>query len=127
MKRILRFLKNKYIITTFIFLIYGLFLDDTDVFSIFHNLNKQNQINTQNQNMTRQLKETKKTLGLLTNINYLETYARSKKFFKQENEDIFVISSCHFHRPFLTQSNSMAKTTSTNYHVFPVFSYAEIR
>ena len=92
MKRILRFLKNKYIITTFIFLIYGLFLDDTDVFSIFHNLNKQKQINTQNQNMTRQLKETKKTLGLLTNINYLETYARSKKFFKQENEDIFVIN-----------------------------------
>jgi hypothetical protein len=76
MKRILQFLKNKYIITIFIFLIYGLFLDDTDVFSIFHNLNKQNQINTQNQNMTRQLKETKKTLGLLTNINYLETYAR---------------------------------------------------
>ena len=92
MKRILRFLKNKYIITTFIFLIYGLFLDDTDVFSVVHNLNKQKQINTQNQNMTRQLKETKKTLGLLTKINYLETYARSKKFFKQENEDIFVIN-----------------------------------
>ena len=83
MKRILRFLKNKYIITTFIFLIYGLFLDDTDVFSIFHNLNKQNQINTQNQNMTRQLKETKKTLGLLTNINYLELFGTDVAYMKK--------------------------------------------
>ena len=40
--------------------------------------------------MKKQLTETQKTLRQLHNINYLETYARSKKFFKKENEEIFL-------------------------------------
>jgi hypothetical protein len=86
------FLKNKFTITLVVFFIYMFFLDDTDVFSLIHNLNKRHEINAQNELMAKQLKETSTTLKQLKNINYLESYARSKKFFKKESEDIFVIT-----------------------------------
>jgi cell division protein FtsB len=41
--------------------------------------------------MNQQLVETKKTLKSLHGMNYLEAYARSEKFFKKDDEDIFVI------------------------------------
>jgi hypothetical protein len=31
-------------------------------------------------------------LGKLKNLNYLEAYARSQKFFKKDDEEIFVIT-----------------------------------
>lgn len=92
MAKIPSFLKNKYVLTIFVFIIYALFLDDTDVFSLVHNLNKRSELSTQNNSMKKQLTETQRTLRQLYNINYLETYARSKKFFKKENEEIFVIT-----------------------------------
>lgn len=42
--------------------------------------------------MAHQLQETRKELKMLNNLNTLEAYARSEKFFKQKDEDIFVIS-----------------------------------
>ena len=92
MAKLPSFLKNKYILTVIVFIIYMLFLDDTDVFSLVHNLNKRSEISAQNKVMKKQLLETQKTLRQLHDINYLETYARSKKFFKKENEEIFVIT-----------------------------------
>ena len=92
MAKIPSFLKNKYVLTIFVFIIYALFLDDTDVFSLVHNLNKRSELSTQNNSMKKQLTETQRTLRQLHNINNLETYARSKKFFKKENEEIFVIT-----------------------------------
>ena len=92
MAKLPSFLKNKYVLTIFVFIIYALFLDDTDVFSLVHNLNKRSELSTQNNSMKKQLTETQRTLRQLHNINYLETYARSKKFFKKENEEIFVIT-----------------------------------
>jgi hypothetical protein len=92
MAKLPSFLKNKYILTVIVFIIYMLFLDDTDVFSLVHNLNKRSELSTQNKVMKKQLSETQRTLRQLHDINYLETYARSKKFFKKENEEIFVIT-----------------------------------
>ena len=92
MAKIPVFLKNKYTITIFIFVIYILFLDDTDVFSLVHNLNKRSEISSQNKMMHEQLTKTQYTLKRLSDLNYLESYARSKKFFKKENEEIFVIT-----------------------------------
>ena len=51
-----------------------------------------NQLSEQNMVMSKQLKETKQTLRRLKNPDYLEAYARSEKFFKRDDEEIFVIT-----------------------------------
>ena len=92
MIKIPKYLKNKYGLTIFIFLIYVLFLDDLDVFSIISQKQKLNKLEIQRDNMKNQLISTRSTLRKLNKINYLEAYARSEKFFKKENEEIFVIT-----------------------------------
>jgi len=92
MMKIPSYLKNKYGLTLFVFLIYVLFLDDLDIFSIISQKQKLNKIEIQRNEMKNQLISTRSTLRKLNKINYLEAYARSEKFFKKENEEIFVIS-----------------------------------
>lgn len=92
MIKIPKYIKNKYGLTIFIFLIYVLFLDDLDIFSIISQKQKLNKLEIQRDNMKSQLISTRSTLRKLNKINYLEAYARSEKFFKKENEEIFVIS-----------------------------------
>ncbi len=92
MMKIPSYLKNKYGLTLFVFLIYVLFLDDLDIFSIISQKQKLNKLEIQRNEMKNQLISTRSTLRKLNKINYLEAYARSEKFFKKENEEIFVIS-----------------------------------
>jgi cell division protein FtsB len=86
------YLKNKYGLTIFIFLIYVLFLDDLDIFSIISQKQKLNKLEIQRDEMKNQLTSNRSTLRKLNKINYLEAYARSEKFFKKENEEIFIIT-----------------------------------
>jgi hypothetical protein len=90
--KIPKYLKNKYGLTIFVFLIYVLFLDDLDIFSIISQKQKLNKLEIQRNDMKNQLISTRFTLRKLNKINYLEAYARSEKFFKKENEEIFVIT-----------------------------------
>jgi len=92
MIKIPKYIKNKYGLTIFIFLIYVLFLDDLDIFSIISQKQKLNKLEIQRDEMKNQLTSNRYTLRKLNKINYLEAYARSEKFFKKENEEIFVIS-----------------------------------
>lgn len=92
MQRIPNWLKNKYILTSIVFGIYFLFLDDWDVFTLVRQKSKLKQIEQQDTHMSEQLKQTKKTLYRLHHLNELEAYARSEKFFKRDDEDIFVIT-----------------------------------
>ena len=92
MIKIPKYLKNKYGLTLFVFLIYVLFLDDLDIFSIISQKQKLNKLEIQRDDMKNQLISTRSTLRKLNKINYLEAYARSEKFFKKENEEIFIIT-----------------------------------
>ena len=87
-----KYVRNKYVITFFVFLIYFLFLDDMDIFMLVKQTNKLNKLKAHKKDMALQLQETRKELKMLNNINTLEAYARSEKFFKQKDDDIFVIS-----------------------------------
>jgi cell division protein FtsB len=86
------YLKNKYGLTLFVFLIYVLFLDDLDIFSIISQKQKLNKLEIQRDDMKTQLISTRSTLRKLNEINYLESYARSQKFFKKDDEEIFIIT-----------------------------------
>ncbi len=92
MIKIPKYIKNKYGLTIFIFLIYVLFLDDLDIFSIISQKQKLNKLEIQRDDMKNQLTSNRSTLRKLNKINYLEAYARSEKFFKKENEEIFIIT-----------------------------------
>jgi cell division protein FtsB len=92
MKKIPPFVKNKYFITTFSFLVYFLFLDDLDIITIVNQKRKLSKLEEQRDILAEQLKETKNTLRKLKNLDYLESYARSEKFFKKDDEEIFVIT-----------------------------------
>ena len=92
MIKIPKYLKNKYGLTLFVFLIYVLFLDDLDIFSIISQKQKLNKLEIQRDDMKTQLISTRSTLRKLNKINYLESYARSQKFFKKDEEEIFIIT-----------------------------------
>jgi len=90
--RIKSYFKNKYGLTLIVFLAYVLFLDELDIFSIIIQKRKLNQLEIQRDDMKNQLLWTRATLRKLNKINYLESYARSKKFFKKDEEEIFIIT-----------------------------------
>ena len=92
MKRILPFVKNKFIITSLFFITYIIFIDDNDIFFITNQKNKLAEFKTRNAKMKKQLLDTKTILKKIENLDYLEAYARETKFFKREEEEIFVIT-----------------------------------
>jgi len=92
MKKYLLPFKNKYILTFTIFLIYNLFLDDVDIFSIVSQNRKLSNLNDNKVAMQKQLDQTKHTLYQLRFDSELERFAREKKYFKRDDEDVFVIT-----------------------------------
>ncbi|MFA7273810.1 MAG: hypothetical protein WC044_08070 [Crocinitomicaceae bacterium] len=92
MKRFYPYLKNKFIFTGILFLLYALFLDDMDVFSMVRHTRKLNQIEASREEVKAKLADTEKTLEELKTLSGKERYARENKFFKKDNEDIFVIT-----------------------------------
>lgn len=90
MKR-LRHLKNKYVITTIVFAVYMLFLDDVDVFNIARQELKLNKLENEKEMLLEKFTETKLVLDQLDHRDALERFAREQKLFKRDNEDIFVI------------------------------------
>jgi hypothetical protein len=92
MKRIPSWIKNKYVLTSVVFGVYFLFLDDWDIFTLVRSKRKLEQIEQQDAQMSEQLKQTKNTLYRLHHLDELEAYARSEKFFKRDDEDIFVVT-----------------------------------
>ena len=92
MKKYIRPFRNKYILAITIFLVYNLFLDDIDIFSIVNQNLKLSRLHNDQTEITKRLNETKQTLRDLKHGYALEKYAREEKLFKRDNEDIFVIT-----------------------------------
>ena len=91
-KHIFPILKNKFTITTICFLAYIIFIDDNDIFYITKQKSKLNELKIRNEKIKNQLSQTKNTLKKIEDLDNLEAYARENKFFKKDDEDIFVIT-----------------------------------
>ena len=87
-----KFYKNKYAVAGFLFFIYILFLDDVDIFTIVNQNRKLYRLEASRDEIRKKLDSTRLLYRELRTTRALESFAREKKFFKQENEDIFVIS-----------------------------------
>lgn len=98
-KRLISYLKklkvfrNKYLLTFTIFTFYALFLDDEDVLKLISQNRKLSKLKQDKAIIDEELKKTRGTLKKLQYSSEIERYAREKKYFKKDNEDIFVISS----------------------------------
>lgn len=92
MKKYLVYFKNKFILAGTIFFLYALFLDDIDLFSMISHSNKLHRLEIQKVEVFQKLRKAKHTLRQLRYTSEIERYAREEKFFKKDNEDIFVIS-----------------------------------
>jgi hypothetical protein len=92
MKKYAVYFKNKFIFTTCLFVVYILFLDDIDIFTIINQQRKLSGIMESKAELSVKLDKTKNTLRELRYPSELENYAREEKLFKKENEEIFVLS-----------------------------------
>ena len=81
--KIPKYLRNKYAIAIGLFVIYTLFLDDVDIFTVIRQNSKLSELEEQKVITQRQLEETRETLDKLEGISGLERYAREKKLFKK--------------------------------------------
>jgi len=91
-RKFLRYFRNKYILTLTLFVVYGLFLDDDDVFTLISQNGKLRKIKSNHEVVSEKLVKTQRTLKQLDHASALERYAREEKLFKKDDEDIFIIS-----------------------------------
>ena len=88
------FIRNKYLIASVAFIIWMLFFDPKDWALMYDRQNKLTDLNTSEQHLDNQIKETRLELDLLkTSAQTIERYAREKYYMKKENEDLFIVNS----------------------------------
>ena len=96
LKHIPSWLKSKYFISGFAFLVWMLFFDKNDFFSQYDRLKLSKEIKKIDQKKTRDIADTRIELDLLkTNAQTIEKYAREKYMMKKDNEDLFILNSPH--------------------------------
>lgn len=92
LERIKYVLKNKYYLTTILFLIWMLFLDPNDIITQVRNMVHLNAINKDKAYYQEEIGKVNKDLEeLSSNKKQLEKFARENYLMKKENEDIFII------------------------------------
>lgn len=91
MKRFLPYLKNKYILTSLLFLVYWLILDEYDIFTMMRNRKNLKELDLSTSIIQKKLDETREIAEKLKYQSEIERFAREEKLFKKDNEDVFVI------------------------------------
>ena len=92
LKKIIPFLKNKYILTFLALLVWLLFFDKNDIVSQIELTKKLNQLKEEKKYFIDEIASSKSDMqNLATNPKNLEKFAREKYLMKKDNEDIFVI------------------------------------
>ncbi|MEZ4938540.1 MAG: hypothetical protein R2799_13200 [Crocinitomicaceae bacterium] len=90
-RKYLKYFRNKYIIATTLFAVYALFLDDNDIFIIY----KKNKLLKENRAKIafnkKELEKIKEELTAVGDLKELERIAREEKYFKKDNEDLYVV------------------------------------
>jgi len=75
-----------------LFVTYALFLDDYDIFTLLNQKKRLSVIIEKKEKVDQNLLITKETLNDLRSMENVVNYARSVKFFKKDDEDIFIIT-----------------------------------
>lgn len=87
-----KFLANKYVLATTVFLVWMLFLDTNNLIDRYRNLNYINKLEEQKSYYKKRIEEdTEKLNELRSNKSKLEKFAREQYLMKNPDEDIFII------------------------------------
>jgi cell division protein DivIC len=87
-------IKNKYFITSILFLSWILFFAENDIFTGFKRKAKVNNLQKSEKQLSKIIAETNTELSLLkTSAETIEKYARENYLMKKDNEDIFIVST----------------------------------
>ncbi len=90
-KHVLFKLKNKYLLSVLLILVWLVFFDKNDVFTQYELIQKCHKLNAEKDYYLKEIENNKKELDeLRENSKTLETFAREKYLMKKENEDLFV-------------------------------------
>jgi cell division protein DivIC len=85
-------LKNKYFLSTMVFVTFIAFFDDRDLVTNYHHRRQLNELEKSAEYYRQEIEKTKAELDQLkTDAATLEKYAREKYLMKRDNEDIFII------------------------------------
>jgi len=91
-KKILPYLKNKYILTLLVFFVWVLFFDQNNLVDRFISQRQIRQLERDNQYFRDRIREDSTRMNeLKTDNENLEKFAREQYLMKRENEDIFII------------------------------------
>jgi cell division protein DivIC len=86
------FLRNFYVVTFLVFLVWMLFLDSNDLVSQYKLSSKLDKLETEKAYYLEKIGEVKKDREeLLSNKELLEKFAREKYLMRRKTEDLFVI------------------------------------
>ena len=85
-------LKNKYLLSSLVFLAFIGFFDDRDLVANYHHRKQLIELEKSAEYYRQEIEKTKAELNQLkTDAATLEKYAREKYLMKRDNEDIFII------------------------------------
>jgi cell division protein DivIC len=91
MKKVLPYLKNKYVITLTAFIIWVAFFDRNDLIVQYTYRQKLHQLQQDKRYYIEEVQKSKTDMQeLMTNPRNLEKFAREKYLMKKDNEDVFV-------------------------------------
>ncbi len=90
--RIPSLFRNKYFLATGFFVVWMLFFDRNDFFTLLERRKELRELETSKEHFARQIAENKKfTSDLRTDPASIEKYAREKYLMKRDNEDLFLV------------------------------------
>jgi cell division protein DivIC len=92
LKKIIKRLRNKYLITTLVFGIWLIFFDQFNLIDRYQSLHAMRQLQKDKAYYEKKIiEDTQRLKELKTNRENLEKFAREQYLMKRDNEDIFVI------------------------------------
>lgn len=88
-----RFLRNKFVLATLIFLLWMTFVDNNDFFRQYRLLKRLREVKKEMQAKEDLIADTQRQLKELKDKHLLEKFARETYLFKRPGEEVFVIVS----------------------------------
>jgi cell division protein DivIC len=84
-------IKNKYLLTIFIFLVWLSFFDSDSFYDRYRNIKELKALKAEKEMYIQQVGQDRIDLEKMQDREYLEKFAREEHLMKKDNEDLFVI------------------------------------
>jgi cell division protein FtsB len=92
MKQLRNWLSNKYLITSFLFIVWISFFDKFNIFQVYKKKQELNQLIERKIYYKNEIEKSKQALSnLRENSLNIEKIAREKYFMKKDNEDLYIL------------------------------------